>query len=238
MAIKRRGVEGAAFAEQWRIRLRRWQAVRDELLFPQLADLMPRTSHSSACDVGCGEGSTTRALLAVVPASCTVTAIDVNQTLLEACKKSSGERVQSALVDLRKPVKLGKTFDLLLCCNVLMFLDDSAVGTAVNWFRTHLSMAGVLIVSIVHPCWTLAANRDPLPESLPESAEFPVGWDSVDAMLYYRTIEWYSRTFSKYGFTVERDTIISLPERAERFGNRFRGKDGWPVYWVAKTSLL
>jgi SAM-dependent methyltransferase len=231
-----RGVEGKAFAEQWQVRLRRWQSVRRELLFPQLAQLMSRSPPVSACDLGCGEGSTTGALLSAVPASCEVTAIDVNQTLLDACIGKFDGRVCASKVDLRSPARLAARFDLVLCCNVLMFLSDSALETTLSWLRHHVARGAVVVFSIVHPQWTLAANLNEASSGFEGTMIFPVGWDAVDANLYCRSVEWYAKTLLTFGFTIENSTTVALPQGSERFGRRFRNMDGHPVYWLARAS--
>jgi trans-aconitate methyltransferase len=231
----REGVEGPAFAYQWQLRLRRWHEVRRRLLYPQLRLLMDCGHPTSACDLGCGEGSATSIMLSTVFSTCRVTAIDLNRTLLEKCRARFGERVETINMDLRAPKSSGVRYDLILCCNVLMLLDDTAVRMTAQWIGEHLSNDGAAVISIVHPYWTLAANVDGALDPPPEKATFPLGWDLVDADLYYRTVSWYVESLSGLALNIDREHVVTLPANDHEFGVRFRGMAGWPVFWLARV---
>ncbi len=135
------------------------------------------------------------------------------------------------LMDLRAPHKLDIAFDLVLCVNVLMMLDDDAVKHMTNWVTEQLTGGGTIVLSVVHPKWTLAANRGTEAPALDEAA-FPIGWDGVDAMLYYRRVRWYRNALQVGDLRIVRETVLTLP-RGRSFGPRFDGMGGWPVFWVA-----
>lgn len=150
-------VAGAAFAEQWGIRLDRWQGVREAVLFPHLAHMIDGVEAREVCDLGCGDGAATHVLRPAVRPDTTIAVLDVN-------------------------------------------------------------------------LWTLAANHA-TDDPRPKEAAFPIGWDGVDSMLYYRDVEWYRRAFRAGGLHIAQETVLTLPH-GRSFGARFDGMSGWPVFWV------
>ncbi|MGV9362049.1 class I SAM-dependent methyltransferase [Amycolatopsis sp. NPDC003731] len=232
MGILAGGVESREFAEQWLVRLKRWDAVRQTLLFPRLRDIISDHQPSSVFEIGCGEGSATAMLISAVSDRCSITATDVNQTLLTECKKKLESRVTITSLDLRNPPSISRQFDVILCCSVLMLVDEATVRRAAAWMRAHLKDAGIALVSIVHPSWTLAANTAFTQEEHSKNITFPVGWDGVSLSVYYRNTAWYRKILSEPQLYVKAEETIALPIGAERFGTRFSGFDTKPVFWI------
>ncbi|MEU8633231.1 class I SAM-dependent methyltransferase [Amycolatopsis sp. NPDC048633] len=232
MGILAGGVESREFAEQWLMRLKRWDTVRQTLLFPRLREIISDHQPSSVFEIGCGEGSATAMLIPAVSNDCSITATDINQTLLTECKKKFESRVTIASLDIRNPPSIGQQFDVILCCSVLMLVDDATLRRAAAWMRAHLKDSGIALVSIVHPSWTLAANTALAQEQLSKTITFPAGWDGVSLSLYYRNTAWYREKLSEPQFYVKTEETITLPIDAERLGARFSGFDTKPVYWI------
>jgi S-adenosylmethionine-dependent methyltransferase len=98
--------------------------VRQEMIHRQVAPLV--SAGSTVLDVGSGQGTQALRLASL---GCTVTAVDPSPGLLELCIGSAAadklhvEVLHGALDDL--PALLGdRTFDLVCCHGVMMYLED------------------------------------------------------------------------------------------------------------------
>ena len=104
--------------------------VRQEVIARQIAPLVRR--FTTVLDVGCGQGTQA---LRLASSGCAVTAVDPSPSLLDRC----GEDARARRLDielLRGRIEdLGdlcgrRTFDLVCCHGVMMYLDDSAGAVA------------------------------------------------------------------------------------------------------------
>jgi SAM-dependent methyltransferase len=109
----------------WRQRLGRLRnVVRQEVIARQIAPLVGRGA--TVLDVGCGQGTQA---LRLARSGCQVTAVDPSPDLLGVCGESAVashldvELVQGKIEDLGQLCG-HRTFDLVCCHGVMMYLDD------------------------------------------------------------------------------------------------------------------
>lgn len=120
--------------------------IRQEVLARQLATLM--MPNMSVLDVGCGQGTQA---LRLASNGCRVTGIDPSPELLALCADAASSL--GLTVDLLEgriehldDILGGRTFDLVCCHGVLMYLDDR--GSALEALGSRLSDGGSLSVTL------------------------------------------------------------------------------------------
>jgi SAM-dependent methyltransferase len=98
-------------------------------------------------DVGCGQGTQA---LRLASSGCLVTGIDPSPELLQLCTQAAAsdgleiETLQGRLEDLKKLCG-DRTFDMICCHGVMMYLDDRA--HALGLLAEHLKVDGILSVT-------------------------------------------------------------------------------------------
>lgn len=119
--------------------------IRQEMIARQLAPLI--ADGMSVLDVGCGQGTQA---LRLASAGCVVTGIDPSADLLRLCREAAAsddleiETVEGRLDDLGELCR-DRTFDLVCCHGVMMYLDDRA--KALGDLAAHLKAEGSLSVT-------------------------------------------------------------------------------------------
>jgi SAM-dependent methyltransferase len=115
--------------------LREPMLARQRNMIIELAD--PRQA-DSVLDIGCGAG---RLAALLRPRVASICGVDASSDMLALARPWIDEGVQAPLETL----DLDRTFDLVICCGVLDFVDDAAAGLAA--IRRHLAPLGRAVVS-------------------------------------------------------------------------------------------
>jgi S-adenosylmethionine-dependent methyltransferase len=117
----------AAGEDPWTERLGNLRnVVRQEVIARQIAPLAARGT--TVLDVGCGQGTQA---LRLASSGCRVTGVDPSSELLDLCAESARaqgldvELLPGRIEELGEACK-GRTFDLVCCHGVMMYLDDWA----------------------------------------------------------------------------------------------------------------
>ena len=154
MAAKTDGERFRSGAEQYAAYLESPEGrLRSDLSFANLQDFLPtRTTRSStALDLGCGTGATAIRLAAL---GFHVTLLDFSEDMLELAKRAAREaevtdRIALKCGDASQLMTLfpSRSFDVIVCHNVLEYLDDpaSVVSAARDMLRDASAVLSILV---------------------------------------------------------------------------------------------
>jgi len=142
--------EWAAFAAQ--------NDYRIHFLMPETIRLLGSVDGKKVLDFGCGEGGYSRLLAA---AGAEVTGVDGSSTMVRLARTKSAERGLQVTYLVREASNLEGiadcTFDLVLAAMALMDFEDYQ-GAVAEAHRV-LKPGGMLLASILHPCFTGRETR-------------------------------------------------------------------------------
>lgn len=202
---------------------------REVFLNPVLLPLLGSVKAKKVLDAGCGEGYLSRIL---ARKGAEVVAVDYSRSMLEIARKRTPEELPIKYIygnceDLH--FLESETFDKIVCNMVLQDLADyeKALG---EMYRL-LVNGGLLIFSIMHPCfttpecgWVKDENGRKLYWKVDHyfcEGAFEQPWPihaEHGVLLFHRTLQSYFRTIAETGFTIE-DLIE--PKPSEEMINKY-----------------
>ncbi len=138
---------------------------------------LPKPSHGLCLEIGCSIGVFT----GLLAARCEhVVAIDFSSSALELARQHLRERGNVDLLRASFPEETPPgSWDLIVCSEVLYYLQQPALDEAISWIKTQLSYgASVLAVS-----WRGVGREEPLTgdEVHDRLARELAGWHALDA---------------------------------------------------------
>ena len=228
------GVSSDNFAAGWIERKQRWDALRDATIFPRVTDAVRSLNPGSVFEAGCGDGTSARAIQeADVPH---LIAGDINPGLLDQARRTLGRSVVLRETDLSERIDLDDNqVEVTVSCSVFMFLNRAAVSNALQEFRRITADHGRILLSVVHPEWTLRATERVDLERTDEH-RILLPWENVNASVYYRPLSWYDERIIESGLRVLARETIRVPNESLSLGERFQDQAGQSVFAYYELS--
>lgn len=214
----------------------------DDPAAPALLDLLPDLNGRHVLDLACGHGRLSREL---ARRGARVVGIDISEVLLEQARaRESGEPlgIMYLRADATSPGLLGdERFDLVTCHFGLADIDDLR-GAVANVARL-LSSGGLLVFSIIHPCFP--GWGDDAPSSWPpgESYFSEKWWLAANTGIRgkvgstHRMLSTYLNVLREHGLVVDR--VLEPPPDPEWVWRKNPGEDDLvPVFLVVRCRAM
>ncbi len=223
------------FALRWREHVQgAGSMIRAKLLNPRLEGLIGGIKGKNVLDIGCGEGFSTK-LLANKGAKSVIGA-DVNPHSVGFAARDVREAVFLAASVDRLPFP-DSSFDLALCCNVLVNCSDDEVKGGVSELRRVLVPDGKAIVSIMHPLYSLFGNG--MGEEAEKARRYQFNEkilvDTIDGFKdffdYRRPLCYYANAFTDGGFRIRSFDEVFVSE-FDGIDDKHWKRIGLPIFAV------
>jgi SAM-dependent methyltransferase len=194
------------FAMRWREHVQNeGSAIRMKLLNPKLESMIGDIKGKRVLDIGCGEGFSTKLLTGkgaevigadVNPHSAGFAAVDIKEA-------------DFLVANMDGLPFIASSFDLILCCNVLMNSSEDEVKDGVMEWQRVLAPQGRIIATIMHPIYSLFGNGFAGKETgqvrcygLNEEIRVDTIAGFMDFVEYRRPLAWYAKAFAESGFYI------------------------------------
>jgi SAM-dependent methyltransferase len=192
-------------------------------------------------DIGCGTGIFTNMVSNIYCPSAKVVGVDNNKEVLLQANKLFEGKAKAVFVDIRNDLPFAKThFDLILCLNVLMALDDQELKhTIKEIYRILISSPGKAVLSIVHPDWTAAKYMEKIPSGT-KSQSVSVDYEKHKILHWWRPLSAYTDIFHQHGLNVLNIKEATIPEScvvSERYKNDI-GKKIFAIFQLEKSESV
>ncbi len=234
-------IRGREFAKRWREHVQGdGSMIRMKLLNPKLDSLIGDIEGSRALDIGCGEGFSTKLL---VNRGADVIGADVNQYSV-GFAAGDIKGATFLVANINELPFLPSSFDLILCCNVLMnSSEDEMRGGIVEWWRV-LAPHGRVIATIIHPLYSLFGNGFAGKETgqvrrygLNEEIRVDTVAGFGDFAEYRRPLGWYAKAFTDGGFCIKSFDEVIL-SRFEGICEKHEKRVGLPIFAVFELGKI
>ncbi len=111
-----------------------------------LLDLIKHGNYSKCLDIGCGEGAFTNRILNYVD---WVDAFDVSERAIKRANENFGKANINFYVEDARCFKALKTYDLIICLEMLYYLDEQERRKLLFEIRNSMNPGGVFILTVV-----------------------------------------------------------------------------------------
>jgi SAM-dependent methyltransferase len=220
-----------AFADAWLARRAKTARLLDELLYPKVKQLVGDMNGLVAADLGCGNGESTK----ILRGASKIFACDINDFLLKkAAINLESISTHFLTVDLANTLPFPNNFfDRIICCQVLMHLDDYSLLNLIRDLYRTLKQSGRAILTTGHPEWVLRrtteqGNRTNLVNSrIVRYGE----WEGTTVCYYFCYNDFLERMFRSVGFHVS-TSQIDFPYEMCDLIPEYHDRAGWPLFTI------
>ena len=214
-----------------------------KIVNPIVSDFLDNLKGKVVLDAGCGNGYWSRIMAQKAKE---VVGVDFTEKLIKiAKKKNTSDNLKFIIGDLRKLSLSDSEFDVVFCNMALMDVDglDRAIGEMARVLKT----AGIMVISITHPCFENPPNTSTLKNQkgdkigrlvkhyfktgiIPDTKQNLNQKDQYQHCHY--TLSDYLNAFSKYNLLIE---MTSEPNSGEIMNNSYSHTPYFLIFKLRKV---
>lgn len=205
---------------------------------PTIFDLLGDLAGKKVLDAGCGNGYLSQRLGEVAER---VVGVDFTEDLIDIAKKRNNKKnIEYIVGDLEHLNFDDQLFDIVLCNLVLMDVEN--INKVMKELSRVLKIDGLMIISILHPCFENPPNTESLIDGKGEKkGRLIKKYFTTGLMIdkgnsyqhYHHTLTDYLNSFAEVNLFIEK---IVEPNSALLLDNDL--SDEWPYFMIIKLNRM